>query len=130
MLATPGCPSSKILIYNSPGNMHFIARYMACAMARTPYCYFQDDDWMIQHLRSMYANFLRFPHLVHTDTNADVYSLTNWKWCFYHNRKYKANFAQMRFTILLTTFQPMIFILAFHGLVLALLRLARMWSSS
>ncbi|CAM0136187.1 hypothetical protein VKS41_005419 [Umbelopsis sp. WA50703] len=85
MLATPGCPSSKILIYNSPGNMHFIARYMACAMARTPYCYFQDDDWMIQHLRSMYANFLRFPHLVHTDTNADVYSLTNWKWCFYHN---------------------------------------------
>ncbi|KAH8555979.1 hypothetical protein BGW37DRAFT_479329 [Umbelopsis sp. PMI_123] len=84
MLATPSCPSSKILIYNSPGNMHFIARYMACAMAQTPYCYFQDDDWIIQHLRSMYANFLRSPHLVHTDTNADVYSLTNWKWCFFN----------------------------------------------
>jgi len=73
----------KLRYYNSPGNMHFIARYMACAMATTPYCYFQDDDWIIQHIRSMYANFLRFPHLVHTDTNADVYSLTNWRWCFF-----------------------------------------------
>ncbi|CAG8456292.1 3912_t:CDS:2 [Racocetra fulgida] len=63
--------------------MHFIARYMACAMATTPYCYFQDDDWIIRNMRSMYANFLRFPNLIHTDTNADVYSLTNWKWCFF-----------------------------------------------
>ncbi|CAG8717752.1 27725_t:CDS:2 [Gigaspora margarita] len=74
---------SKIRYYNSPGNMHFIARYMACAMATTPYCYFQDDDWIIRHMRSIYANFLRFPNLIHTDTNADVYSLTNWKWCFF-----------------------------------------------
>ena len=38
-------------------------------------------------MRAFYANFLRFPHLVHTDTNADVYSLTNWKWCFFDDRK-------------------------------------------
>jgi hypothetical protein len=79
--------------------MHFVARYMACAMAQTPYCYFQDDDWIIQHLRSMYANFLRFPHLVHTDTNADVYSLTNWKWCFYDSRKLIIDCVTMRHII-------------------------------
>ncbi|CAG8606516.1 9088_t:CDS:2 [Diversispora eburnea] len=73
----------KLRYYNSPGNMYFIARYMACAMATTPYCYFQDDDWVIHHMRSMYANFLRYPDLIHTDTNADAYSLTNWKWCFF-----------------------------------------------
>jgi len=56
-------------------------------MATTEYCYFQDDDWIINHMRAFYANFLRFPHLVHTDTNADVYSLTNWKWCFFDDRK-------------------------------------------
>ncbi|KAL1925595.1 uncharacterized protein VTP21DRAFT_478 [Calcarisporiella thermophila] len=78
------CPG-RVSIFNSPGNMHFVARYMACAAASTPYCYFQDDDWIIRHLRSMYANFLRFPQFVHTDTNADVYSLTNWKWCFYND---------------------------------------------
>ncbi|RGB23950.1 hypothetical protein C1646_773765 [Rhizophagus diaphanus] len=74
---------NKIRYYNSPGNMYFIARYLACSMAATKYCYFQDDDWMIKHLRSMYSNFLRFPNLIHTDTNADVYSSTNWKWCFF-----------------------------------------------
>ncbi|RUO97025.1 hypothetical protein BC936DRAFT_141095 [Jimgerdemannia flammicorona] len=89
MFTTPLCPSSRILIYNSPGNMHFIARYMACAAASTPHCYFQDDDWVVRHLRSMYANYLRFPDLVHTDTNADVYSLTNWQWCFFYDREYE-----------------------------------------
>ncbi|CAG8580340.1 9758_t:CDS:2 [Acaulospora morrowiae] len=43
----------------------------------------QDDDWIIRPMRSIYANFLRFPDLVHTNTNADAYSLTNWKWCFF-----------------------------------------------
>jgi len=76
---------NKIRYYNSPGNMYFIARYLACSMATTKYCYFQDDDWMIKHLRSMYSNFLRFPNLIHTDTNADVYSSTNWKWCFFND---------------------------------------------
>ncbi|KAL1914982.1 uncharacterized protein VTP21DRAFT_7687 [Calcarisporiella thermophila] len=75
------CPS-KVEVYNSPGNMLFIARYMACSMASTPYCFFQDDDWLVKNLRSMYANFLRSPHLVHTDTNERVYSAT-WRWCFF-----------------------------------------------
>ncbi|CAI2170869.1 10585_t:CDS:2 [Funneliformis geosporum] len=75
---------NKIRYYNSPGNMYFIARYLACSMATTKYCYFQDDDWINKYPRSMYSNFLRFPNLIHTDTNADVYSLTNWKWCFFN----------------------------------------------
>src|SRR5581483_2544012 len=78
---------NKIRYYNSPGNMYFIARYLACSMTTTKYCYFQDDDWMIKHLRSMYSNFLRFPNLIHSDTNADVYSSTNWKWCFFNDGK-------------------------------------------
>jgi hypothetical protein len=58
---------------------------MACAMGTAPYCYFQDDDWIIPYLKSMYANFLRFPDLLHTDTNEDVYRLTNWRWCFFND---------------------------------------------
>ncbi|ORZ15420.1 hypothetical protein BCR41DRAFT_422220 [Lobosporangium transversale] len=77
------CP--KVRVFNSPNNMFFVARYMACAMASSPYCYFQDDDWKIFYLRSMYANFLRFPQFLHTDTNSDVWSLTNWRWCFFED---------------------------------------------
>ncbi|KAF9382243.1 hypothetical protein CPB97_007259 [Podila verticillata] len=77
------CP--KVRVYNSPANLFFVARYMACAMASSPYCYFQDDDWMIHHLRAFYANFLRFPHLLHTDTRSDVWSMTNWQWCFFED---------------------------------------------
>ncbi|KAF9116482.1 hypothetical protein BGX27_002154 [Mortierella sp. AM989] len=75
----------KVRVFNSPNNMFFVARYMACAMASSPYCYFQDDDWKIFYLRSMYANFLRFPQFLHTDTNSDVWSLTNWRWCFFED---------------------------------------------
>ena len=71
------------------------------------YCYFQDDDWENRHLRSLYANFLRYhsslikrrrvgawlnmwwvlraaryPHLLHTDTNAFVHYLS-WAWTFF-----------------------------------------------
>ncbi|KAF9583848.1 hypothetical protein BGW38_008340 [Lunasporangiospora selenospora] len=77
------CP--KVRMFNSPNNMFFVARYMACAMASSPYCYFQDDDWKILYLRSMYSNFLRFPQFLHTDTNSDVWSLTNWRWCFFED---------------------------------------------
>lgn len=72
----------KLLIYNSPGNLKFVARYVGCTMGSGRYCYFQDDDWIVAHLRSLYANFLRSPHLLHTDTNNYVYPLTNWQWTF------------------------------------------------
>ncbi|KAG0311659.1 hypothetical protein BGZ97_011719 [Linnemannia gamsii] len=78
-----GC--QKVRVFNSPNNMFFVARYMACAMASSPYCYFQDDDWKIHYLRSMYANFLRHPQFLHTDTNSDVWALTNWRWCFFED---------------------------------------------
>ncbi|KAG0203474.1 hypothetical protein BGX28_004260 [Mortierella sp. GBA30] len=45
----------------------------------------KDDDWKIFYLRSMYANFLRFPQFLHTDTNSDVWALTNWRWCFFED---------------------------------------------
>ena len=79
----------KVRVFNSPNNMFFVARYMACAMASSPYCYFQDDDWKIHYLRSMYANFLRHPQFLHTDTNSDVWALTNWRWCFFEDGKHE-----------------------------------------
>ncbi|EJD03822.1 uncharacterized protein FOMMEDRAFT_83180 [Fomitiporia mediterranea MF3/22] len=43
-----GCPSRKLRIYNSPSNMLFQARYLACIEAKTPYCFTQDDDYLVQ----------------------------------------------------------------------------------
>lgn len=74
--------SSLVKIYNSPKNLKFVARYLACSIGQGTYCYFQDDDWIVPYMRSFYANFLRYPYLIHTITNQWVYSLTNWKWKF------------------------------------------------
>ena len=46
------------------------------------YCYMQDDDWDNKYLRSLYSNFLRSPHLLHTTTNAFVHFLS-WSWTFF-----------------------------------------------
>ncbi|KAH9951005.1 hypothetical protein B0H21DRAFT_720924 [Amylocystis lapponica] len=43
-----GCPKAKLRIQNSPANMYFQGRYMACAQANTPYCFVQDDDYLIR----------------------------------------------------------------------------------
>ncbi|SCV67240.1 BQ2448_5886 [Microbotryum intermedium] len=78
------CPPSKLRIYNSPRNQLFVARYLACAQARTPYCYFQDDDWLVWPLRALYSQFSRDPEgpvVVHT--NPHVASLYALEWCFY-----------------------------------------------
>ncbi|KAF7301431.1 Rab geranylgeranyltransferase [Mycena indigotica] len=40
------CP--KLRIYNSPNNAYFQARFLACANASTPYCFIQDDDYLVQ----------------------------------------------------------------------------------
>ena len=37
MLAAAQCPKYKLRIYNSPGNLLFMARYMACVQADTPH---------------------------------------------------------------------------------------------
>ncbi|KAI9018023.1 hypothetical protein CLU79DRAFT_761263 [Phycomyces nitens] len=82
-ISASGCLPSKISIYNSPTNMHLSARYIACASAKTPYCYFQDDCGSVRHLRSLYANFLRAPSLIHGESwNAQGYADSRWKQCF------------------------------------------------
>ncbi|KAH9858325.1 hypothetical protein C2E23DRAFT_803583 [Lenzites betulinus] len=43
-----GCPRAKVRIHNAPANQLFLGRYMACAQAGTPYCFIQDDDYMIR----------------------------------------------------------------------------------
>lgn len=75
-------PLIPLRIYNFPQNRLFYARYELCLMATGKYCYFQDDDWENRHLRALYANFLRYPHLLHTDTNAFVHYLS-WGWTFF-----------------------------------------------
>ncbi|ORZ08131.1 hypothetical protein BCR42DRAFT_442306 [Absidia repens] len=81
------CPASKITIHNASSDLKSTARYMACTMAKTPYCYFYDPTHpMPQQLRSVYANFLRSPTWVHgASVNRAHYTATQWTWCFWYN---------------------------------------------
>ena len=82
--ATSRCPASKLRIYNSPRNLLFIARFLACAQADTPYCYFQDDDWLVRPLRALYTQFGRDPEgPVVVQTSDQVSMLFGLEWCFY-----------------------------------------------
>ncbi|KAI0639935.1 hypothetical protein C8Q77DRAFT_1045439 [Trametes polyzona] len=47
-LKNTGCPRSKLRIHNAPANALFQARFLACAQADTPYCFIQDDDYLIR----------------------------------------------------------------------------------
>lgn len=82
--AASKCPASKLRIYNSPRNLLFFARFLACAQSDTPYCYFQDDDWLVRPVRALYAQFSRDPEgpiVVHTSTEVSL--LFGLEWCFY-----------------------------------------------
>ncbi|GAA6025465.1 hypothetical protein JCM8202_003622 [Rhodotorula sphaerocarpa] len=84
--ASSRCPASKLRIYNSPRNLFFSARFLACAQADTPYCYFQDDDYLVRPLRSLYTQFTRDPDgpvVVHASNFASM--LYGLEWCFYNN---------------------------------------------
>ncbi|KAI0783308.1 hypothetical protein C8Q75DRAFT_795483 [Abortiporus biennis] len=43
-----GCPTHKLRIHNSPENIYFQARFIACAQANTSLCFIQDDDYLIR----------------------------------------------------------------------------------
>ncbi|KAI8981143.1 hypothetical protein BD414DRAFT_529981 [Trametes punicea] len=43
-----GCSRSKLRIHNAPANLLFQARFLACAQADTPYCFVQDDDYLVR----------------------------------------------------------------------------------
>ncbi|GAA5831629.1 hypothetical protein JCM11251_000776 [Rhodosporidiobolus azoricus] len=80
------CPSTTLRIYNSPRNLLFFARYLACAShSTTPYCFFQDDDWVVQPIRAMYSQFKRDPEgPVVVSTNSEVATLYGLEWCFFN----------------------------------------------
>ncbi|KAJ3969479.1 hypothetical protein EV361DRAFT_850007 [Lentinula raphanica] len=55
------CPADRLKITNSPLNLYFQARFLACAEAATPFCFIQDDDYLIlpeiiQALRTRFSN--------------------------------------------------------------------------
>lgn len=82
--ATSLCPASKLRIVNSPQNMFFLSRYLACASVSTQYCYFQDDDWIVHGLRSAYEVFKRDPEGAMVGlTDRIVSVLGGWEWCFF-----------------------------------------------
>ncbi|KAJ7179811.1 hypothetical protein C8R43DRAFT_970524 [Mycena crocata] len=71
--ATCNCSSpDKVRIYNSPENLYFQARFIACSNVSTPYCFIQDDDYLVKPeiIRSLRARidkddiFLSPPHEV------------------------------------------------------------------
>ncbi|KIK77618.1 hypothetical protein PAXRUDRAFT_166258 [Paxillus rubicundulus Ve08.2h10] len=41
------CDTRKLRIENSPQNLYFYARFLACTKVSTPYCFVQDDDYII-----------------------------------------------------------------------------------
>ncbi|KAI0734398.1 hypothetical protein C8Q72DRAFT_389402 [Fomitopsis betulina] len=64
-----GCPKDKLYINNAPGNAYFQGRFLGCAAAKTPYCYIQDDDYLVQAgiIRSLRARLASSPepHTIH-----------------------------------------------------------------
>ncbi|KAL5518807.1 hypothetical protein ACEPAH_490 [Sanghuangporus vaninii] len=56
-----GCPANKLRIFNSQTNELFQARYLACAQSRTPYCFTQDDDYVVQPdvIKNLHSYFLQ-----------------------------------------------------------------------
>ncbi|KDQ63120.1 hypothetical protein JAAARDRAFT_202624 [Jaapia argillacea MUCL 33604] len=57
-----GCSRKKLKIYNSPSNILFQARFLACSQANTPYCFIQDDDYLIRPevIDSLHHRFVEF----------------------------------------------------------------------
>ncbi|GAA6009552.1 hypothetical protein JCM11491_003601 [Sporobolomyces phaffii] len=78
------CPPSKLRIHNSPRNLLFLARHLACAGATTPFCFFQDDDWFVPPLRSLYAQFKRDPEgAIVVSTTDEMAIKYRSEWCFF-----------------------------------------------
>lgn len=65
--------------------MYTVGRYFGCLLTETPYCYFQDQAGQ-RHLRSLYANFLRHPHLIHGESRDTIaHAQARWRWCFFND---------------------------------------------
>ncbi|KAI8387995.1 uncharacterized protein BYT42DRAFT_217027 [Radiomyces spectabilis] len=90
-----GCSPDKIILYNAQTNWFQYARYLACSLAQTPYCYFADHS-PARHLRSVYANFIRSPHLIHSELRKDQYAQVRWSRCFFNQAQLHTCYAPMR----------------------------------
>ncbi|KAL4246325.1 hypothetical protein ABKN59_008959 [Abortiporus biennis] len=62
-----GCPKHKLRIHNSPENIYFQARFIACAQANTSLCFIQDDDYLIRSevIQALHKRITETEH-VHT----------------------------------------------------------------
>ncbi|KAI0937019.1 hypothetical protein AcV5_005015 [Taiwanofungus camphoratus] len=64
-----GCTKEKLKIHNAPSNVYFQGRFMACGQSNTPYCFIQDDDYLVRPeiIRALRARIGRSdsPHAIH-----------------------------------------------------------------
>ncbi|KAI8647592.1 hypothetical protein BD408DRAFT_439046 [Parasitella parasitica] len=83
MIQAESCTPNRLQIINAPVQKGSSARYHACRLSKTPYCYFQDMPRRSQQLRSTYANFLRSPSLIHgQSTGHKAFIDSQWRYCF------------------------------------------------
>eukprot|EP01080_Neovahlkampfia_damariscottae_P009223 gene9223-1309_t len=62
-----------IKIINSPSNSKSFSKYFACSISKNEFCYFQDLEWKNNFLKSMHSNLLKFPNLIHTISNPNIF---------------------------------------------------------
>ena len=73
----------NLRIINSRENLKDIAKYRACAEAKTRACFYVDDDWNTAHyLRSVIASFRSDPTVLHAVTD-EYTSYTNLVWSYF-----------------------------------------------
>lgn len=77
----------ELMINNSGENLHDLAKYMSCSLAKYEHCYFQDDDWLNTHMDSLYSNFLNSPSLIHT-TTLPMINIEHRRWSFTNEGKH------------------------------------------
>lgn len=76
-------PTDRVQIIQSDVNIKDQAKYRACELAKTQACFYIDDDWdMSLYMRSLYANFLLEPTILHAITDQFTY-YTNLMWTFF-----------------------------------------------
>ena len=56
-----GCPRAKLRIHNSPENLYFQARFLACRAVETPYCFIQVRPLLPARLSLAESSHLRIP---------------------------------------------------------------------
>ena len=60
----------RVRVVEAEENLGTYNRYVACTMANTSVCYFQDDDWNTEgYIQNLYAAFLDNPSFVHAASN-------------------------------------------------------------